>query len=265
MARDWLLCILAPLSLLATAAAIGGGSAQELARVVAFYTDKGEPDHIQFAEQAIKFFGALAKSEGWEFSATTDWEKLNETETKNVRLMMWLNDFPKTAQQRTAFETYMKNGGGWLGFHVAAYNDADTHWPWFVDFLGGAVFYGNNWPPLPATLTVEDATNPVTRRLPASFLAPQNEWYIWEPSPRKNKDVAVLLTLDAKNYPIGLKDVIAGGDLPVVWTNTRYRMLYVNMGHGDKIFTSEEQNRFFEDAVRDLVKAKSEIGRKSTN
>jgi len=59
----------------------------------------------------------------------------------------------------------------------------------------------------------------------------------------------VLLTLDASNYPLGLKDTIAAGDLPVVWTNTRYRMLYLNMGHGDKIFDSREQNRMFEDAV----------------
>jgi type 1 glutamine amidotransferase len=51
------------------------------------------------------------------------------------------------------------------------------------------------------------------------------------------------------NYPLGLKDVVTGGDLPVVWTNTHYRMLYMNMGHGDKIFTSNLQNRLLEDAI----------------
>ena len=45
------------------------------------------------------------------------------------------------------------------------------------------------------------------------------------------------------------KDTITGGDLPVAWTNTRYRMVYMNMGHGDKIFTSNEQNKLFEDAI----------------
>ena len=66
----------------------------------------------------------------------------------------------------------MEHGGGWLGFHFAAYNDGDTHWPWFVKFLGGAVFYGNNWPPLPATLDVDDKTSPVTRHLPAQLSRP---------------------------------------------------------------------------------------------
>jgi len=136
-----------------------------------------------------------------------------------------------------------------LGFHVSAYNDKDSNWPWFLEFLGGGVFHTNNWPPLPAKLTVDDRSHPVTMNLPASFISPDNEWYIWKPSPRLNKDVQVLITLDLSNYPIGFKDVLKSGDLPVVWTNTRYKMLYMNMGHGDKIFTSSIQNKLIEDAT----------------
>ena len=39
------------------------------------------------------------------------------------------------------------------------------------------------------------------------------------------------------------------GDIPVVWTNTQYKMLYMNMGHGDKIFTSPVQNTLIENAT----------------
>ena len=46
-----------------------------------------------------------------------------------------------------------------------------------------------------------------------------------------------------------MKDTLVSGDLPVVWTNTKYRMLYMNMGHGDKNFTRPTQNRLFENAV----------------
>jgi type 1 glutamine amidotransferase len=217
--------------------------------VLAFYTDKGEPDHVIFAEQAIAFFREASKHHAFVFECTTNWDELNIDRLKASQLILWLNDFPKTPAQRAAFEQYMDQGGAWLGFHVSAYNDEDTHWPWFVDFLGGGVFYGNNWPPLPATLRVDDRAHPVTRHLGASLRSPANEWYIWKPSPRLNKEVRVLLTLDPSNYPIGLKDTIAGGDLPAVWTNTRYRMLYMNMGHGDQIFSSPEQNRMFEDAI----------------
>jgi type 1 glutamine amidotransferase len=218
-------------------------------RVLAFYTDKGEPDHIDFARQALGFFEELARKDNFEFQATTRWEDLNADRLKNVQLILWLNDFPHTAEERAAFEKYMNGGGAWLGFHVAGYNDESTMWPWFVDFLGGAVFYGNNWPPLPATLVVDDTSHAATHRLPATYLSPANEWYIWKPSPLLNKNVKVLVTLAPGNYPIGLKDTITGGDLPVVWTNTRYRMMYMNMGHGDKLFLSKEQNAMFEDAV----------------
>jgi type 1 glutamine amidotransferase len=38
-------------------------------------------------------------------------------------------------------------------------------------------------------------------------------------------------------------------DVPVVWTNTNFKMLYMNMGHGDKVFTSPLQNKPFENAI----------------
>jgi type 1 glutamine amidotransferase len=170
------------------------------------------------------------------------------------QLVLWLNDSPHTQAQRAAFQDYMNHGGAWLGFHASGYNDKDTNWPWFVEFLGGAVFYSNNWPPLPAKLNVDEPSHPVTAHLPRSFTSPANEWYIWKPSPRENKNVKVLVTFAASNYPIGFKDTLTAGDLPVVWTNTNFRMLYMNMGHGDKVFTGNTQNRMFEDAILWLLR-----------
>ena len=204
---------------------------------------------MAFAEQALPFFAGLAKKNDFYFESTTRWEDLTAEKLKRFQLVLWINDFPTKAKQRLVFQDYMTHGGAWLGFHVSAYNDENTHWAWFVDFMGGGIFYGNNWPPLPARLIVDDRQHPVTRHLPDTFTSPANEWYIWKPSPRLNRDVKVLLTLDPKNYPIGLKDTIVDGDVPVVWTNTRYQMIYMNMGHGDKIFESREQNKLFEDAI----------------
>ena len=64
-------------------------------------------------------------------------------------------------------------------------------------------------------------------------MLPASEFYQWTPEPRSNPDIKVLMSLSPKNYPIGLKDIVYGGDWPVVWTNTKYRMIYLNMGHGD--------------------------------
>ncbi|MGA2535366.1 MAG: ThuA domain-containing protein [Terracidiphilus sp.] len=217
--------------------------------VLAFYSTDVEQDHVDFALQALKFFADAAKRDNFQFESTTNWNDLAPQRLEGVQVVMWLNDSAHTTGQRAAFEQYMEHGGGWFGFHFAAYNDSGTHWPWFVQFLGGAVFYGNNWPPLPAVLDVDDKTSPVTRHLPAHFLSPANEWYSWQPNPRANKDVKVLLTLAPSNFPLGFKDTLTGGDIPVVWTNTKYRMIYMNMGHGDRIFSDDQQNQMFEDAL----------------
>jgi type 1 glutamine amidotransferase len=218
-------------------------------RVLAFYSTIVESDHVDFAKDAIAFYNKLAVEKGFTFDTTQNWDKLNTENLKNYKVVIWLNDFPHTEAQREVFEKFMENGGGWLGFHVAGYNDHTTNWLWYVNFLGGAVFYNNNWPPLPAQLIVDDNTHPATKRLPKSYIAPINEWYGWKPDPRENKDVTVLVTLSPSNYPLGKKDIINSGDIPVVWTNTKYKMIYMNMGHGDQIFNSTIQNKMFEDAI----------------
>jgi uncharacterized protein len=237
-------------SLIFLAAALPAMShAQQPFRVLAFCSHHTEPDHVEFGEEAVRFLTGLAKKDHFDLQIDTNFEDTNLATLKPYQLVIWLNDLPAGAQEREAFAHYMDSGGEWLGFHIAGYNDSSTNWPWFVSFLGGAIFDSNSWPPLPATLRVEDPASPVTRGLPRSFESPANEWYIWKPDPRESKNVEVLVSLDGSNYPLGWKDTLVGGDLPVVWTNTRYRMLYINMGHGDKIFTSNIQNRLFENAL----------------
>lgn len=71
--------------------------------------------------------------------------------------------------------------------------------------------------------------------------------------PRERKNIKVLATLSYDNYPFGLKDIIPGGDTPVVWTNLDYRMIYLNMGHGPHIFTDATQNRLIISALRWVI------------
>jgi type 1 glutamine amidotransferase len=100
---------------------------------------------------------------------------------------------------------------------------------------------------------VDDLHFPVTKSLPLAFMSPENEWYQWKPSPRQNKSVKVLVSLSPDNYPLGLKDTIPDGDLPVVWTNTKYRMIYMNMGHGNRIFSDPTQNALIIAGLRWVV------------
>jgi len=228
-----------------------GASAQAPSpKVLLFFSLNGEADHTLFATDALRFFAEQADKHDFRAEATSNWADLNEENLKQYKLVVWLNGLPPSARQE-AFQHYMENGGAWLGFHVAGYNDKNSRWAWFKQFIGGGAFGVNNWPPLPANLIVDDTASPVTRGIPKNFVSPTNEWYSWRPSPRLDKNVHVLLTLERTQYPLGIKGLITDKDpdVPVVWTNTNYKMLYMNMGHGDKVFASSIQNKLFENGI----------------
>ena len=69
---------------------------------------------------------------------------MNEENLAKYQVVLWLNDSPHVKEQQAEFQNYMEHGGAWLGFHVSGYNDKNTKWTWFVQFLGGAVFHSNN-------------------------------------------------------------------------------------------------------------------------
>ena len=214
------------------------------------YEPHAEEAHVQFDKQAIEFFHKLTYGEGWLMDVTTSLADYPYEKLKEYSIIVSLNAAPGGAAQREAFEKYMENGGGWMGFHASAYNDRNTKWPWFNKFLGCGMFYCNNWPPQPALVECETQEHPVTCSLPQSFVAPASEFYQWQPDPRSNPDIRILASLSPRNFPLGLKDIVFGGDFPVVWSNTRYRMVYINMGHGDQCFSDATQNLLFVNALR---------------
>jgi len=222
-------------------------------RVLLFFSLNVEADHMLFATDALRFFAEVGDRHNIRVDATSNWSELNDENLKQYKLVVWLNGGPPGAQQQV-FQRYMENGGAWLGFHVSGFI---SRWEWFKQFFGGASFGVNNWPPLPARVIVDDTESPVTRGIPKTFVAPINEWYSWRPSPRLDKNIRVLLTLDPSQYPLGIKGLITGRDpdVPVVWTNTKFKMLYMNMGHGDKIFTSPTQNKLIENGILWLLGA----------
>ena len=219
-------------------------------KVLAFFTPGGELDHVLFAQQAMRAFAAAA-ADGYAFTATSDWDALNDATLRDVRVVIWLNDMPRTPAQRLAFERYMDGGGGWLGFHVSGFGS--NAWPWFTAFMGGSRFSASNWPALPARVNADDPAHPILKGVPATFVAPINEWYSWTPSPRANPHVKVLLTLDQSNFPLGVKNMLNGGDIPVAWLNRKYRMVYLNYGHGDRIYSTPILPAMIDSSVRFLL------------
>ena len=63
----------------------------------------------------------------------------------------------------------------------------------------------------------------------------------------------VLVSLSPDNYPLGLKDIVPDGDLPVVWSNTKYHMIYMNMGYCRGIFSDHTQNSLIIASLRWVI------------
>lgn len=221
-------------------------------RVLFVWDDKAEWAHVQFDKQALDFFHKLSYGEGFLYDKTTHFGEYIQC-LHEYDIIVMLNAQPQKNEERKAFEDYMEHGGAWMGFHGSGYNDKDTHWEWFNQFLGCGKFYCNNWPPQPALLRCDTHKHSITKSLPKEFVAPASEFYQWEPSPRKNKNVEVLLSISKKMYPFGIKDIVKWGDFPVVWTNKKYRMVYLNMGHGDEGFIDATQSLLFVNAFRWLA------------
>ena len=169
--------------------------------------------------------------------------------------MIWLNDQPHTDAQREAFRRYMDGGGAWLGFHISGFGS--NAWPWYpTTSSAAAASWRATGRRCRAGSTSTIPAHPAVKNMPATFVAPINEWYSWNPSPRANPAIKVLLTLDKSNFPMGVKNMLNGGDIPVAWTNTKYRMVYLNYGHGDRIYTSPILAAMIDNSLAWLLGAK---------
>jgi uncharacterized protein len=210
--------------------------------VVAFYTGKNDRAHISFVGEANRWFPEMAEKYHFTYAATTDWTKLNASFLKQVDVVMFFDTRPDDPAQRRAFENYMKGGGAWMGFHFAAFaltpSTYPQNWDWYHnEFLGSGSYRSNTWRPTSATLRIEEPRHPGLKGLPETFLSAPNEWYRWEMDLRQNPDIQILLSIDPRSFPLGTgpkpNEIWHEGDYPVVWTNKRYRMVYLNMGHND--------------------------------
>jgi hypothetical protein len=245
-------------------------------KVVAFYTGKNDKAHVSFVHEANKWFSELAVKNKFTYDFTNNWDNMNPDFLAKYNLVIFLDTRPEKPEQRKAFQQYMKNGGAWIGFHFAGFaltpSGVPQNWDWYHnEFLGSGEYKGNTWRPTSAILLVEDNKHPVTRDLPERFSASPNEWYSWKNDLRSNPNIQVLLSIDPSSFPLGTGpkqwEIWHNGDFPIVWTNLKYRMLYINMGHNDIdyeggtnkeisfTFKNKTQNKLINNAIRWLSKS----------
>jgi uncharacterized protein len=231
--------------------------------VVAFYTSRNDLAHISFVHEAHRWFADVAAENGFSYDSTNNWDNLNTEFLSRYQVVLFLDTRPEIPAQREAFRRYMENGGAWMGFHFAGFalnnSDFPQNWDWYHNTLLGCGEYASNtWRPTSAVLRVEDRKHPTMKNVASPFTSAPSEWYRWANDLRTNPDIKILLSVDPSSFPLGTKsdETWHSGYYPIAWTNTKYKMIYTNMGHNDmdyegktnkqlsSSFSSEAQNTF---------------------
>jgi hypothetical protein len=171
-------------------------------KVLAFYTGpaEGDPAHVSFETEARTWFPKAGSQNNFTFTATTNWDMLNTLTASQYQVVMFLDDAPHSAAQRTGFQKYMQNGGAFFGFHVSAFTTNGSEWDWFYNqFLGTGAFETNTWGPATAILDNDDPGRPAMRRVPAKFTSGSSEWYSWQHDLRQNAGIDILASVDRRS------------------------------------------------------------------
>jgi uncharacterized protein len=219
--------------------------------VIAFYTGKDDLAHISFVHEANNWFPRVAGEYHFSYESTTNWDDLNSDFLSRYQVVLFLDTRSEKPDQRAAFQKYMEHGGGWMGFHFAAFSLTPSaypqNWDWYHEkFLGSGQYVSNTWRPTSAVLRAEDRNHPATKNLPATFKSAPNEWYRWSNDLRTNADIQILLSIDPSSFPLGTGpkpyEIWHNGYYPVVWTNKKFKMIYVNMGHNDMDYEHKFDN-----------------------
>ena len=215
-------------------------------------TERGG-QHESFATSGLEWLYETGKEMGFTVTEINSTEPIDKEYLGRFGLIVQL-DFPPytwTEEASEAFISYIEDGkGGWIGFHHATLLgefDGYPMWEWFSGFMGGIRYQNYN-----ATLTdgevyVEESTHPVMQGVEPRFLLQEEEWYIYDRSPRGN--VKVLASVDESTYypPTEIKM----GDHPVVWVNenVKSKNVYFQFGHSKILYEDENFLKMFRNAL----------------
>lgn len=180
----------------------------------------------------------LGQENNFVVEATENSSQFTSENLRRFRVVVFLSTIGDILDesQQTAFQQWLRNGGGLVAVHAAISGNSATEggWPWYgqllcTDFL--------NHPPgiSKATLVVEDHQHPSTAHLPRRWER-TDEWYNFTVSPRGK--ARVLLNIDETTFKGGT----LGADHPMTWCKKSEggTVWYTALGHTPESFSETE-------------------------
>jgi type 1 glutamine amidotransferase len=178
-------------------------------------------DSIPQGARAIEQLGA---EHGFSVDRTEDAAQFEGANLARYKVVIFLNTTGDLldADQKAAFERYIRSGGGFVGVHSAS--DTEYRWPWYGRLVGA--WFASHPQIQRATVHIENPDHPSTKVLPASWER-TDEWYNFRTNPRGAAQV--LATLDEATYSGGAMRA----DHPIAWCQEMDggRSWYTAMGH----------------------------------
>ncbi len=189
-------------------------------------------DSIPAGVTAIQQLGV---ANNFAVESTEDAGAFTDANLARFKAVIWLHttgDVLNDAQQ-TAFERYIRGGGGYAGVHAAA--DTEYGWSWYGRLVGA--YFAAHPAIQTATVKVEDPAHPSTKDLPARW-GRTDEWYNFRTNPRGS--VHVLASLDETTYAPG--GGAMGHDHPIAWCHNfdGGRSWYTAGGHAIEAFSDPQ-------------------------
>ncbi|WP_372343675.1 ThuA domain-containing protein [Streptomyces sp. KL116D] len=167
---------------------------------------------------------------GFTYTASGDWNLLANGGVNAYQVVLFLDDLPQTAAQRTGFGQYMRGGGAWMGFHVSAF-DGRGRLVLVPQHLPGQRAASSPTPGADIGDPQVRTAPTVTVNLPATFASSVSEvvQLVQRPAPEpRHQDPRVTWT-SSFWAPTPTSPGYSGCH-PILWTNTKYKMLYANFG-----------------------------------
>jgi uncharacterized protein len=211
-------------------------------RHVLVYTRNGPGYVHENISASVECLKGICSKNGWTCEATDDPAVLTPEKLRKFDVLVFSNsnnDAFTTEQQRSAFQGYIRSGGGFVGIHSAC--GSERNWPWFWANLGGK-FVRHAKSDQKLYLKVIDPTHPSTDFLPAVWNWHEDECYYVD---NLNPDIHVLLAVDLTKIEDDKKAEYPGrvfGDyFPLCWCH-RFeggRQWYTAIGHFPKDYKDE--------------------------
>ncbi len=215
--------LMLPMPVLAFSAAPASAAAEPEFKVLVFSKTTGfRHDAIPDAIAAIQKLGT---ENNFAVDVTEDSAQFTDANLAQYKAVIFnstTGDPVSTADQKAAFERYIKGGGGFVGIHAAS--DGGYSWDWYRQLVGA---YFKSHPAIQqATVVTEDQAHPSTKHLATTWTR-TDEWYDFQANPRNA--VHVLQSMNQKSYTGSTQGI----DHPISWCQDfdGGRSWYTGLGH----------------------------------